>query len=664
MRMSKGKIVVVLGMHRSGTSAITEFVSSLGFNVPGDQLAVELEVNERGFWESQQVVNFNDELLAKLDLSWYSLRRFSNWDQLDSSYWSSMVDWLTSQLVSSNWLVIKDPRINVLLPIWKKILDSLDAEIFFINVNRHPDKVVQSINKRDGFGYTASYALWLHYIIKPFEFVLDRNCYFINYEQVLENKDVALDALANYLVSAHNGDFSVVESRLARNVTLVENYSEVALSARAVYDFLRQFNGIVLLDSVIAAQFMDNLALNYQLDDVSRAALGEVLHNLVSARRSMIDNGEAHLKALAVIAEKDEGLKENKEFIDKINGKLSLYECKTNEFFTGLNTLVNDSCLSDLETNYFILTDEKCNLSERFDGAYNLVKALVESIDNLKDLSHRDSVMLRDLTAELDRSRELLGLWTAERDGYDRYIDECHNRIGFLQSVIDDKTLGEEKNAAYIAECHEEIERLSSVIKNKDEAERHNKEYIETCHAEISRLMSVIAVKEDGEAHNANYIEQCHKRIVELEGLYTKAVDEIERLSNESLYKDKVITSKRATIEQYALKIDRLQSKCTDLRSSLDDFVHFLRRISPSLNLSDSHADKDCSVEWAVVLGDAEKRIHTLASDNDALNEKLNVSLTEFSVLKLRLEKLERGVALMKKNSLLAKINNKILNGL
>ena len=60
--------VVVLGMHRSGTSAATRLVSLLGLPLSpdDDQIPVD-EKNPTGYWESASLVTFNNELLAAID---------------------------------------------------------------------------------------------------------------------------------------------------------------------------------------------------------------------------------------------------------------------------------------------------------------------------------------------------------------------------------------------------------------------------------------------------------------------------------------------------------------------------------------------------------------------------------------------------------------------
>ena len=59
------KALVVLGMHRSGTSAVTRMLSLLGSDLPQHLMPAVQNDNARGFWESQRLADLHDEMLAE-----------------------------------------------------------------------------------------------------------------------------------------------------------------------------------------------------------------------------------------------------------------------------------------------------------------------------------------------------------------------------------------------------------------------------------------------------------------------------------------------------------------------------------------------------------------------------------------------------------------------
>src|SRR5690242_20012263 len=75
MKKAKKKAigVLVLGMHRSGTSALTRMLNLLGCALPDELLGANYS-NPEGHWESQRAIAINDALLIALGRSWDDIR--------------------------------------------------------------------------------------------------------------------------------------------------------------------------------------------------------------------------------------------------------------------------------------------------------------------------------------------------------------------------------------------------------------------------------------------------------------------------------------------------------------------------------------------------------------------------------------------------------------
>ncbi|PZR23698.1 MAG: sulfotransferase family protein, partial [Azospira oryzae] len=70
---SQQKLVIVLGMHRSGTSAITRGLKVIGVEL-GDRLEPPAAgINDKGYWEDMDLVALNVEMLDVCGRSWHSL---------------------------------------------------------------------------------------------------------------------------------------------------------------------------------------------------------------------------------------------------------------------------------------------------------------------------------------------------------------------------------------------------------------------------------------------------------------------------------------------------------------------------------------------------------------------------------------------------------------
>ena len=67
------RLIVVLGMHRSGTSTMTRALQVMGVEL-GSRLMPAVEgVNDTGFWEDLDLNELNIEMLGALNREWHSL---------------------------------------------------------------------------------------------------------------------------------------------------------------------------------------------------------------------------------------------------------------------------------------------------------------------------------------------------------------------------------------------------------------------------------------------------------------------------------------------------------------------------------------------------------------------------------------------------------------
>lgn len=159
--------VVVLGMHRSGTSAITRVLSLLGCSLPKDLLPAR-DDNPTGFWESAPICAFNDELLASAGSSWDDWEAL-NRDWIDSPVIPSLkqraIEILASQFDQAPLFVIKDPRFSRLMPFWQDVLRASGADIRCLIVLRSPWEVAASLRVRNNFSSYKTQLLWLRHVL-------------------------------------------------------------------------------------------------------------------------------------------------------------------------------------------------------------------------------------------------------------------------------------------------------------------------------------------------------------------------------------------------------------------------------------------------------------------------------------------------------------------
>ena len=180
--------LVILGMHRSGTSALAGLVQLLGVNLGEDLLPAMPEVNEKGFFEHQEILDIHEGLLKSLGSSWYDpLPLDDNWWQRPDVLMQRrrLVTVLRRDFANSRLWGVKDPRLCRLFPLWKSILAEVRCEPLCVIVTRNPHEVADSLAKRDGFSLTLGYLLWLDHMLSAERFTRGLPRAFVNYGSLL-----------------------------------------------------------------------------------------------------------------------------------------------------------------------------------------------------------------------------------------------------------------------------------------------------------------------------------------------------------------------------------------------------------------------------------------------------------------------------------------------
>lgn len=141
------ELVVILGVHRSGTSLLTAGLDALGFDLRLENDKRD-EANPTGYKEQAEIRAFNDRLLSYLDTSWddYSFRSdMINWESADLQPWTQeALQILARVFQGSQKSALKDPRITTLFPFWRRVFLKTDWQVRFILAIRNPDEVAKS----------------------------------------------------------------------------------------------------------------------------------------------------------------------------------------------------------------------------------------------------------------------------------------------------------------------------------------------------------------------------------------------------------------------------------------------------------------------------------------------------------------------------------------
>lgn len=161
------KAIVILGMHRSGTSATAGLFSALGFS-PGQTLLPANEYNKNGFFESEPIVTEHDRFLKILGHSWDDIRPLPlDWQQQADilNIENCLTEIFQREFLGCQRLVLKDPRLCRLLLIWQRLLDKVDIVPNYVLVLRRPEEVAASLLHRDGIPNNKGMLLYVAYLL-------------------------------------------------------------------------------------------------------------------------------------------------------------------------------------------------------------------------------------------------------------------------------------------------------------------------------------------------------------------------------------------------------------------------------------------------------------------------------------------------------------------
>jgi GT2 family glycosyltransferase len=182
--------ILVLGMHRSGTSAITRVLSLLGADLPSNLMPAAEGDNEAGFWESLGVYHLNDEILASVGSSWDDWRRFNpDWfrSAVRNPFKARGLEILEQDFPGSSLFVLKDPRFCRLLPFWLEVLHEFHVEPACVLPIRNPLDVAASLKKRNAFSPPKSHMLWLRHTLDAEYGSRGQRRAFISYDAMLDD---------------------------------------------------------------------------------------------------------------------------------------------------------------------------------------------------------------------------------------------------------------------------------------------------------------------------------------------------------------------------------------------------------------------------------------------------------------------------------------------
>jgi hypothetical protein len=337
-------VILVLGMHRGGTSSVAAVLGKLGAAAPTDFMRGD-EFNEKGYWESINLAYFHDTLLAAAGSSW------DDWRRIKAKFYTAPAIEALKQTARAHFLfsfgdapliVLKDPRICRFVPFWVDLICELKLRLTVVIPVRSPLEVAMSLRSRNGFSLSKGLLLWLRHMLEAEAASRDIPRSIISWDELLANWRPCAEKISSDL-NIKWPSFSVRSGQDLDEfltLTLKHNYATEADLAQApeMHDWIKDTFGALValardsqsraaratLDRVRSA--FENTCVLYgnaipSFDDISR----ELQEELVAVRmdwQRLHSEAEGLQNALQVATGRMSDAESKLEMVQKENQRL------------------------------------------------------------------------------------------------------------------------------------------------------------------------------------------------------------------------------------------------------------------------------------------------------------------------------------------------------
>lgn len=185
---------LVLGMHRSGTSATAQLLAKAGASLPEHVMPGDKH-NAKGYFEPWRIANLNNRRLQAAGSAWDDVFAFPQAPlptKAEPGWIRQGQDLFAEEYGNSPLPLLKDPRVSVLMPFWSEVLGRLSVAPRIVIPVRHPLAVAGSLAKRNGFPVEKSVLLWTSYMLASEAYSRGLPRVFVSYDNLLADWRVQL----------------------------------------------------------------------------------------------------------------------------------------------------------------------------------------------------------------------------------------------------------------------------------------------------------------------------------------------------------------------------------------------------------------------------------------------------------------------------------------
>ncbi len=189
-QQKKQRIIIVLAMHRSGSSTIARGLNALGVDLGDNLMPATPGENQKGFWEDLDIYRFSERALKKTRSVWHALGRIDEAALQGPEFAAERreaAQLLSEKIKPGRIFGFKDPRTSILMPLWRLAFDDMGLDDRYVVTVRNPLECAKSLNRRNGFPVAKGVLLWSKHMIDAIRHSSGKPRLFVAYENILKD---------------------------------------------------------------------------------------------------------------------------------------------------------------------------------------------------------------------------------------------------------------------------------------------------------------------------------------------------------------------------------------------------------------------------------------------------------------------------------------------
>jgi glycosyltransferase involved in cell wall biosynthesis len=277
------RMVLVLGMHRSGTSAVAGTLAQLGVDFTSRLVAASKD-NPKGYFEHADIWQQDHEILQALGSTWDDpLPLAPGWEQAEpiKRIHARAQATLSEDFARATLGGIKDPRMCRLVPIWRDWLRQEDRVPLAVLAIRRPAEVIASLAKRDQLTADQSAWVWLRHVLESEQATRDMPRGVVRYENLLSNWRSEMRRLASQLDMEFDFDGAAPRVEALLDPELRHHRKAVSLSgvSEPMHGWLERAHAALTGEDAINTTELDRVATEVAAVDDAAAASAQLLRS-------------------------------------------------------------------------------------------------------------------------------------------------------------------------------------------------------------------------------------------------------------------------------------------------------------------------------------------------------------------------------------------------